>query len=642
MPCCGNNPLLEGILRKEFNFKGYVVSDCGAISDIWKKSGHHVVDSAPKAAALALKSGTDLNCGSTYQKLNIAVKKGLVKEEKLDRSLQRLFEARYHLGMIQGKEKGPYTGIPYSVVSSKKHKKLSREMSRKSIVLLKNEPSGSSSKPMLPLADDIKKIAVIGPNANDEWTMLGNYHGTPDEIITPFKGIQAKADQKNIDVLYALGCDTVAERPSVEVIQSDYLIPSQGSGHGLYGQYFDNKNFEGSASKTQVDKKIDFTWLNDTPVTGKMAAPFSVRWTGKLKAPKTGSYVLSLIAKNGFKFCFEGVKKAEAHSIHDPVERRISVDLEAGKKYDIKIDYVNWGPDPQAHFYWKMPDRNLTEKALQIAKKADAVVLCMGLNSSLEGEESSIKIKGFNHGDKTNLKLPSTQIELMKELHRLGKPTVLVLLTGSAVTFPWAEQHIPAILEAWYGGQEGGHAIADVLFGDYNPGGRLPVTFYENIDEVPDFTDYSMKDRTYRYFKGKPLFPFGYGLSYTTFEYADLQLPHSIKKNGSLKAKITVKNTGNKAGDEVAQLYVSHPDSTIKHKPIRSLQAFQRVHLKAGESKTLQFKLSPEQLTLIDKTGSSAPPRGRLKISIGGKQPGFSGRMNAQTTQTLEKSVSVI
>jgi beta-glucosidase len=641
MPCCGNNPLLEKILRENLNFDGFVVSDCGAISDIWKKSGHHVVDSAPKAAALALKSGTDLNCGTTYQKLNVAVKKGLVKEGKLDQSLQRLFEARYHLGMIQGEEKGPYTGIPYSVVSSKKHKKLSREMAQESIVLLKNEPSGSSSKPILPLSDDVKKIAVIGPNADDKWTMLGNYHGTPDEIITPLKGIQARADQKNIDVLYALGCDTVAERPSVDVIQSDYLIPSQGSGHGLFGQYFDNKNFEGTPSISRVDDIINFTWLNDTPVTGKMADPFSVRWTGKLKAPKTGSYVLSLIAKNDFKFYFDGEKKAEVHSIHDPVERRISVDLEAGRKYDVKIDYVNWGPDPQAHFYWKMPDRNLTGKALQIAKKADAVVLCMGLNSSLEGEEMPIKIEGFNHGDKTNLKLPSTQIKLMKKLHNLGKPMVLVLLTGSAVTFPWAEQNIPAILEAWYGGQEGGHAIADVLFGDYNPGGRLPVTFYEDIDDVPDFTDYNMKGRTYRYYEGKPLFPFGYGLSYTTFGYTNLQLPHSIKKDGSLQAKVRVQNTGDVAGDEVVQLYVSHPDAKINHKPIRSLKGFKRVHLKAGESRSLQFKLLPEQLALIDEAGSLVPPDTSLKISIGGKQPGFTGRPDAQTTEVLEKTVTV-
>jgi beta-glucosidase len=642
MPCCGNNPLLKDILRNDLGFEGYVVSDCGAISDIWKKSGHHTVDSAPEAAALALKSGTDLNCGTTYQKLNVAVKKGLVKEEKLDCSLQRLFEARYRLGMIQGKEKGPYVDVPYSVVASKKHKKLSREMARESIVLLKNESPDDHSKPMLPLSDNIRKLAVIGPNADDKWTMLGNYHGTPDEIITPLKGMQAKAAEKDIEVQYALGCDTIAERRSVNVIPSKYLIPAHGTGSGLYGQYYDNQEFEGSSLKKRVDKKIDFTWRNDTPISGKMADSFSVRWSGKLKAPKTGAYVLSVKAKNGFKFYFEGEKKAEMHSIHDPTEQRITVDLEAGKKYDVKIEYVNHSPDPQVHFYWSKPHRNLTEKALKTAKNADAVVLCLGLNSELEGEEMPLKIKDFNHGDKTNLKIPEPQVELMKKVYDLGKPTVLVLLTGSAVTFPWAEKNIPSILQAWYGGQEGGHAIADVLFGDYNPGGRLPVTFYESIDDVPDFADYSMEDRTYRYFKGKPLYPFGYGLSYTTFEYTDLQLPKSIKKGRSLQAKVTVKNTGDAAGDEVAQLYVSHPDSEINHKPIRSLKGFKRVHLKVGESKTLHFKLASRQLALIDESGSPIISAGKFEISIGGKQPGFSGRPDAQTTEVLQEKVSMV
>lgn len=252
-----------------------------------------------------------------------------------------------------------------------------------------------------------------------------------------------------------------------------------------------------------------------------------------------------------------------------------------------------------------------------------------------------IKVEGFNHGDKTNLKIPQTQIKLMKKLHNLGKPTVLVLLTGSAVTFPWAEQNIPAILETWYGGQEGGHAVADVLFGDYNPGGRLPVTFYKSIDDVPEFTDYSMKGRTYRYFNGEPLYPFGYGLSYTTFDYSELKLPGTIKKGNLLKTSVTVKNTGNRAGDEVVQLYVSYPESAIDHKPIRNLQAFRRVHLKAGESKKIKFSLKPEQLALIDETGSPVFPEDNLKISIGGKQPGFTGRPDARTTNVLEKTVAV-
>ncbi|HKK47364.1 MAG TPA: glycoside hydrolase family 3 C-terminal domain-containing protein, partial [Balneolaceae bacterium] len=582
----------------------------------------------------------DLNCGTSYQQLGKAVKQGLIKEETIDQSLQRLFEARYHLGMHDGQETGPYTDIPYSVVSSSENKQKSLDMSRESIVLLKNDNHNSSDSPMLPLSDDIKKLAVIGPNADDDWVMLGNYHGTPDEIITPLKGIKKKASERNIDVLYAQGCDIAEGWESLNIISSENLVPSQGSGSGLYGEYFDNEDFKGSPSKSRVDEVVDFTWKDDTPVTGKMADPFSVRWTGKLKAPKTGTYVIAFKAKNAYKFYFEGKLKAKSESEHDPNERRIRVDLKAGQEYPLKIEYINRGPDPQAHLSWSVPDRNLEAEAMDVAKQADAVILCMGLNSSLEGEEMPIEIEGFNGGDKTNLQLPATQLNLMKKLHSLGKPTVLVLLTGSAVTFPWAEQNIPAILEAWYGGQEGGNAIADVLFGDYNPGGRLPVTFYESIDDVPTFTDYSMDGRTYKYFEGTPFYPFGYGLSYTTFTYSDLQLPDTVSSGQQLQVEVTVKNTGRMAGDEVVQLYLSHPDATIR-KPQRSLQGFERIHLQKGESQIVRFSLDPKQLTLVDKTGTRIPPKGHLKISVGGKQPGFSGRPDAQTTEVLEQTVAI-
>lgn len=640
MPCCSNNPLLHDILRNQWKFDGYIVSDCWAINDIWRKDAHNVAKGAPEAAAMALKSGTDLNCGVSYRELDKAVKQGLIKEETIDQSLQRLFEARYHLGIQNGDETGPYTNISYSVVSSSEHKQKAREMACESIVLLKNDNIASSQKPLLPFSDEIKKLAVIGPNANDDWVMLGNYHGTPDKIVTPFKGIKAKAKEHDIKVRYAQGCDIADGWPSVNIIPSENLVPFQGSGPGLYGEYFDNEQFKGQSSKTRVDEVIDFTWRDDTPVTGKIADPFAVRWRGKLKAPKTGTYTIAFKAKNAYKFYFDGEKRFESDSEHDPNERRIKIDLKTGQEYTIKIEYINRGPDPQAHLSWCLPDRNLEEEAMSVAQKSDAIVLCMGLNSSLEGEEMPIEIEGFNGGDKTNLQLPATQLSLMKKLHRLGKPMVLVLLTGSAVTFPWAEQHIPSILEAWYGGQEGGNAIADVLFGDYNPAGRLPVTFYESIDDVPEFTDYSMDNRTYKYFEGTPFYPFGYGLSYTSFSYSDLACPESLKDGEPLKVSVTVTNSGDRSGDEVVQLYVSHPEATIR-KPKRSLQGFERIHLDKGESKTISFELSSKQLALVDETGTSIPPKGNLKISIGGKQPGFTGRPDARTTQVLKKEISV-
>jgi len=632
MPCCGNNKMLEIILRKDWKFDGYVVSDCGAISDFYRKGAHDVVNDVAQASALGMNSGTDINCGDSFKHMDEAELQGLIDEKTIDQSLRRLFTARFQLGMFDSPDKVSYAQIPYSVVDSRKHRELALEMARESMVLLKNESVKGHDEPLLPLRKDIRSIAVIGPNADKPDTMLGNYNGTPSFIETPLKGIREKVSSRT-KVHYAQGSEIADGIRRLLPISSDMLIPSHGRGHGLYAEYFENNDMSGRPSKTRVDNTIDFTWLDNTPVTGKLADTFSVRWSGKIKAPKSGNYVIGFKGSRGpqFKVYFENQLKLDSHKR----QHQFSVDLESGKSYDIKIEYTGIGPDPQAHLEWSEPDQNHLEKAIEAAKKSDIVVLCLGLDSHLEGEEMPIHIEGFNGGDRTKLDLPKPQADLMKKIMALGKPTVLVMLTGSAVAIPWAKDHIPSILQAWYGGQAGGTAVADVLFGDYNPGGRLPVTIYKSVDDLPDFTDYNMRNRTYRYFKGKPLYPFGYGLSYTNFAYSDLKVPSQIDGQSPVDISVNVTNTGKLFGDEVVQLYLSQLDYSGM-KPIQALKGFTRVNLKPGQTQTVSFRLTSDDLSIVDSEGAKMIKKGRIRVSVGGSQPGFKGTLNAYTTGIVE------
>ncbi len=643
MPCCGNNPLLESILRDKWNFKGYVVSDCGAIGDFYQKGHHQVVSTPEKAAALALSNGTDLNCGSTFPHLVKATKDGIVNEKDIDRSLTRLLEARYRLGMLGNSKDDPYSNIPYSVVDSKNHRDLALQMARESIVLLKNEPSGSSQKPLLPLNKKISSVAVIGPNANNYWTMLGNYHGTPGSVSTPLDGIKNMVSGQT-KVHFSVGCEIASGIPQLHPVENEYLFPSHGEGNGLYAEYFDNKDFKGKPSFTRVDHNVNFVWLDHTPVSGKMAAEFSVRWSGKIKAPATGTYVMDLLAMrsmNEYRLYINGklLKKKGVYG-KERGHESVNVPMKAGKTYEVKIEYSNMGPDPQIHFNWHIPGKNLLAEAKEAARKSDVAILCMGLNSQIEGEEMKIEVDGFNGGDRTKLILPETQINLIKEIAGIGKPVVLVLMSGGAVSIGPVHDKIPSVLEAWYGGQSGGQALAEVLFGDYNPAGRLPVTFYESVNDLPEFTDYSMNNRTYKYYNGEPFYPFGYGLSYTRFTYSDFQVPPAIEKGKMLEVKVNVTNTGDRDGDEVVQLYVSHSGTNM---PQTSTIApgLQTNSFKNRRTQQVTFHLTAKQLAIIDNQGIPVQPDGTIKISAGGKQPGFTGRTDAKTTSVIEKVIKV-
>ncbi|KAF2508323.1 beta-glucosidase [Flavobacterium foetidum] len=607
---CSASPFLFNILRNEWGFKGYIVSDCGAVTDIWKY--HKITNDAASASALAVKEGLDLECGSSYKSLKEALDRKLLTEADIDMTVKRLFTARFRLGMFDPDEIVPYAQIPYSVNNNAANDYLARKASQKSIVLLKNQNNA------LPLSKKIKTIAVIGPNANDIQSLWGNYSGVPSNPITVLKGIKNKLEPDS-KVLYAQGTDLAKGVPAMKAIPSIYFQNENGT-QGLKAEYFDNTKWDGKPLFTRIDDNIDFHWDIETPDPRLKMGNYSVRWTGYLSVPKTGMYSISEWSKPFMTVEIEGGKSTGGKNNHHPRIRAQKIELEAGKKYKIEVKYQNFYGDAIAQLLWSEPQENLLKEAVQTASEADAVVLVLGLNERLEGEEMKVEADGFDGGDRTSLNLPANQEELLKAIKAVGKPVVLVLINGSALSINWANDNIPAILTAGYPGQQGGNAIADVLFGDYNPAGRLPVTYYKSIDQLPAFENYDMKGRTYRYFDKKPLYPFGFGLSYTTFKYNNLKIPAIVNAENDFIISVDVTNTGNFDGDEVVELYLKDEKaSTVR--PIHQLEGFQRINLKKGEAKTVSFTITPEQLSLINKKGIRVIEPGTFKVFVGGKQP---------------------
>ncbi|SFD13028.1 glycoside hydrolase family 3 protein [Algibacter pectinivorans] len=629
--CCGSNLLLQKILRDDWSFEGYVVSDCWAINDFWEPEKHELVKTPAEASALAVSRGTDLNCGDCYDpNLKEAVLKKMVDEEKIDLALTRLMTARFKLGMFDPEKDVKWSKIPYNVVASQKHYDLSEKIAKESIVLLKNQNN------TLPLGKNIKSIAVIGPNANSKQALLGNYHGTPKKYNTPLYAIKEKLPNATIN--YALGSDIAIGWPMLNTIPSAVL--KNGEKNGLKGEYFRNKNWEGIPEVIKNDTIVDFIWTLKRPLENLKTDEFSVKWTGQLVPNESGKYRIGLKASSAGKLYFNNELKFDFKDDHEPKTKYFDIALKAGEAHDIRIEYYNYHSDPQAQFVWAKMDQDLLTPALEAAKKSEVVVLCLGLSPDIEGEEMPVLLEGFDKGDRSDITLPKTQIELMKKVYALGKPTILVLMNGSALAVNWAADNVPAIIEAWYPGEFGGNALADILFGDYNPAGRLPITFYKSVKDLPDFKNYSMKNRTYKYFKGDPLFPFGHGLSYTNFTYSKLNIPDTISINNNLNIKVEVKNTGLVDGDEVVQLYISHKQQ--EDAAIRTLVGFERIHLKAGETKTISFSISPKQYALINNEGVNVLNTGSLNVSVGGKQPGFKGVADTTTSNVLIKDVTLI
>lgn len=500
-PCCGSDILMTSILRDQWGFTGYVTSDCWAIDDFFKN--HKTHPDATHASADAVFHGTDVECGTAaYKSLVDAVKQGLMTEAQIDVSVKRLFMIRFRLGMFDPPSMVKYAQTPASELESPAHKAHSLKMARQAIVLLKNDNN------TLPLKKTIKRIAVIGPNADNALSVLGNYNGTPSEVVTALQGIKSKLG-KNAVVQYELGTNFAND-----TIFQYNDISSQLSYNGKPGfsvSYFTNRDLSGDPVYTTTEKEINHIWQEGELIADKFKAyDFSARWTTEFTAKTTGETTFEIEADDGFRFQVDGKDAVNAWRFNRG--RRIySLKTEKGKKYMLTLEYFQ--ADGKANVALKTGNfiRSDFKALANRVKNADAIIYVGGIAPQLEGEEMRVNQPGFNGGDRTSILLPAVQTELLKALHATGKPVVFVMMTGSAIALPWESENIPAIVNAWYGGQSAGTAIADVLFGDYNPAGRLPVTFYKSDNDLPDFEDYSMENRTYRYFKGTPLYGFGYG-----------------------------------------------------------------------------------------------------------------------------------
>ena len=578
-PACANTMLLQDTLRKAWGFDGFVTSDCGAIDDFLKE-GHKFSPDAEHASATAVLAGTDTNCGDTYAALGKAVKQGLLPESALDTALTRLFTARFELGLFDGGTFGAGVGrygkLGPSEVDSAEHRALALQAAREAMVLLKNNGA-------LPLAPGkLKTIAVIGPNAASLTALEGNYNAQPSHPVLALDGI--KAEFSGAKVVYAQG-SPYAEQVMLPVPRTVFH-PAAGSAEvGLKAEYFAGPEMTGEPVATRTDKQIDFDWDAAAPVAGLSRERFAVRWSGTITPPAAGDYQFSFTMGDCFP-CHD----EEAMTMYvdgKPVGKSESHEPGDGRSSDLpafKVHFADAGPHEFRVVYaheaglfgggvtlnWLPPVEPLREEALAAAKQADAVVAFVGLSSKLEGEEMPVHVEGFAGGDRTDIQLPAAQQQMLEavsaELQKTGKPLVVVLMNGSALAVNWAQEHADAVLEAWYPGEAGGTAIAETLAGKNNPAGRLPLTFYASIDQVPAFTDYAMKGRTYRYFSGKPLYGFGYGLSYTKFAYDGMSLSTKELKAGEpLMVEATIRNTGAMAGDEVAELYLTPPAGRQRH-----------------------------------------------------------------------------
>jgi beta-glucosidase len=621
-PACANTMLLKDHLRDAWHFDGYVVSDCAAVADVF--DGHRYAPDMAHAAADAVKAGTDLECGyglgQAFPSLVDAVHKNLISEEDLNQSLRRLYRERFRLGMFDPPASYAYGRIGMDENNTPAHRALSLKAARETMVLLKNDGT-------LPLKPGLKNIAVIGPTAELVQSLQGNYNGPPPNPIYPLVGIEKRFNGAHI--VYAMG-SSLAGRFAMP-IEHTALHPSAGNiEFGLKGEYFASEDLSGTPVLTRVDRNVNFNWDKVVPVKGLQRNNYSVRWSGVFTPPAAGDYRLGV----RINYCY-ACENAEGYRLYVD-EKLISqsgpTSGERGQVFDsnlhfddtqphaIRLEYLHKTGTAGIDLTWTAPAEALRDEAIEQAKGADLIVACLGLSPQLEGEEMPIKLDGFSGGDRTDIVLPAVQEDLLKALVATGKPVVVVLQNGSALAVNYAAEHAAAILEAWYPGEEGGTAIAETLAGDNNPAGRLPVTFYQSLAQLPPFDSYAMKGRTYRYMADTPLFAFGYGLSYTTFSYGNVNpVAKSVKAGDSIAISGVVKNTGKLAGDDVVELYLSQPQTDVS--PRIALAGFKRIHLAPHQAENVEFTLDPRTLSEVDADGKRVVIPGEYKVYFGGAQP---------------------
>ncbi len=602
IPAPANATLLQQILRTEWGFSGAVVGDVDNVSDLWRKGGHDFSKDAAEASAAALKTGNDLCSGKTYEALGEAFKRGLITEADLDTALRRLFTLRFRLGEFDPAARVPFRAIPASANNTPEHDRLALEAARQSLVLLKNDGT-------LPWkAQDLKTVAVLGPTGSAVSVLLGNYSGEPSRKTTLVAGIRSKLEPLGIKVLAEPGVPLVKGfRVSGRPFPAGVLFTDASrTGPGLAGEVFahekqDTKKpvLEGTPSSNRTDPQVDLQWDEAQPVAGIPIKSATVRWTGVMVPPASGEYVLGVVAEGAVRLFVDDKRVIDSWR-RDP-ERPLStvIQLEKDRAYSVRLEYAEVTGKGRIQFGWIAPGADTAlEDALAAARAADHIVLTLGITPDLEGEEMSVTAEGFKGGDRLALDLPATQRELLARVAELKKPTVVVLTTGSALNLDDTQAN--AVLLAWYYGQRGADAVAEALLGETNPAGRLPITFYRGTEDLPPFADYSMANRTYRYYTGKPLYAFGHGLSYTTFAYKKLVLSASTARgDDTLQVTATVTNTGKCDGDEVVQLYASAQKPPVPM-PLRQLVGFQRVALRAGETKTVSISVPVARLRRWD------------------------------------------
>ena len=591
IPCTINKFLIQDILRGEWDFPGWVVTDCGSIYDVHV---NHKYESDPvKATAMALKAGTDLNCGSSYRLyLEEAYNMGLVSMEDIDIALLRLFKSRIMLGVFDPPDLNPYSNISKDVIDSDAHQNLAHEIAKQSIVLLKN------SNGFLPLEKSISSVAVIGPNAN--FSRLGTYSGKPSSKITPLEGIKSIIPDANI--MYSQGTTILeTELPS---IPDDVFFTDEGM-PGVKAEYFKGHRVNGDANLIRIEKSPNISWeFMGTPDSTLFESNyFSVRFSGNIVLKQSGKYKINVNGIDGLKFYFKDsliINKVSENYSHSTFESEY---LTANKPYPFILEYFEdegWG---EVRLGISPIKKQLMEKAMSIAEKADAVIMVLGTYDYIESEGR----------DRVSTDLPDDQKLLLKNIYKINKNIVLVLINGSTISLPWASKNIPAIIEAWYPGQSGGKAIAEVLFGDFNPGGKLPLTFYTGLSQLPPFDDYDIRNgRTYMYLKDKPLYPFGYGLSYTKFNFSEIlfdSITHVVQDTIEVKFKLT--NIGDREGSEVPQLY-------IENNSVKRLKAFKRIFLKKNDFVQTSLKVAVSDLELWDeKEEKYNVAKGEYKVYLG-------------------------
>ena len=588
-PCCSSDQLLQYILRDKWGFDGVVVSDCGAINDFYVKGYHETHANKEIASADAVLSGTDLECGNSYLSLTKAVEEGLITEDQLDVSLHRILKARFELGLMDDDQYVSWAQIPISVVDSEAHRAMALEMARKSMTLLKNENN------ILPLSKEIKKIAVIGPNADDSIAMWGNYNGFPSHTTTILDGVTGKLSAERI--LYDRGCNLV----SSNVFMSLFDQCEWNGKKGFEATYWNEPEFAGDVvTKDQITSPFNFNTGGATVFAPNVNLQhFSAKYKAVFTPKSNQEVTLSITGDDGYRIFINSEKVIDNWGEHAPETSEYVLNAHSGKEYLIEIDYMQAGQEGVLQFdigYVKEFD---PADIVRKVSDAELVVFVGGISPQVEGEQMSVSEEGFRGGDRTTIELPQVQRELIHALKQSGKPVVLVLLSGSALGIYPEANEVDAILQAWYPGQAGGEAVADVLFGDYNPAGRLPITIYKDDSQLPDYQDYSMKGRTYRYFEGEALYPFGYGLSYTDFSLNNAKLSKSIiTVDETVALNFDIENVGEYNGDEVVQIYVRKVDD--KEGPLKSLRAFERIHLRKGESKTMSLELPASSFETFD------------------------------------------